>query len=73
MPDDKEKLNNYPLITLYVEGEDIYESYFVLPDTGEVNLVNSLNTDSKPGAYVTLLDQNNYGSYSIPSNAAYNP
>jgi len=73
MPEDKEKLNNYPLITLHIDNEDIYESYFVLPDTGEVNLVNNLDTDSKPWTYTVLLDQNNYGTYSVPANAKYNP
>ncbi|MCT4617445.1 MAG: taxilin [Candidatus Gracilibacteria bacterium] len=72
MPND-ENMNNYPMITVNIDGKQIYESYFVLPDTGEVNLINNLDTGANPGAYLELVDQNNYSTYSILSTAKYNP
>lgn len=71
--ENADKLNNYPLIVVTINWEEIYESYFVLPDTGAVNMVDSIDTDSEPWAYVELDDQNNYSTYSIPITATYNP
>jgi hypothetical protein len=72
MPND-ENMNNYPMITVNIDWKQIYESYFVLPDTWEVNLINNLDTGANPWAYLELVDQNNYSTYSILSTAKYNP